>query len=118
MPWTGERPHWLVGLETTAQPDWMGTGHGGPNPNLVGVYVVLDANEGMMSAWGSLTRQEFTDITNMPEQKLMIRYETPLPPYKGVPTDQAGPEPGDIIATIEAAPTKEAECRKQFWPQP
>jgi hypothetical protein len=115
LPWQNERPFWLVGIETDAQPDWFGTGHSPSSASIIGVYIVLDANDGELRAFGSLDSDGYDDIVSMSNDSLSIAYETSLPASAGVATDQAGPSATQILATRVAIPTSEAACRDNHW---
>lgn len=115
LPWRDERPHWLVGVETDSVPDWFGTGHTSPSNSNVGVYLVLDANEGVMVAFGALDSSGYDDIGNMSSASLSISYETAMPPDAGVPTNQAGPNATQALATMTAVVGGEAACRSTYW---
>lgn len=114
--WATERPHWLVGVETDSAPDYFGSDIPvTPAVDFAGMYIVLDANDGELKAFGGLSSTEYDDIENMTSKSLSISYETSLPAITGVATNVAGPNATQRIATVIAVPTREAECQALHW---
>lgn len=86
--------------------------------DFIGTYIVMDANEGAMSAFGGLSAAEYDDIVRMRNAALPIAFETPLPPITGVlgeSTESEREHMEHILATMRAFPTDEAACRAAHW---
>jgi len=116
LSWQFERPHWLVALETDIEPHFFGPDEfTDMKRDFVGTYIVMDANEGAMSAFGGLSAAEYDNIVHMRHAALPIAFETPLPPISGALDESTDSEREQILAKISALPTDEAACRATHW---